>query len=30
MASVFRGRHTAEIDGSFVVSVIGMRVHRWR
>jgi hypothetical protein len=28
MASVFRGRYTAEIDGSFVVFIIGMRINR--
>ena len=26
--SIFRGRHTAQIDGSFVVFIIGMRVNR--
>jgi len=29
MASVFRGRYTAQIDGSFVVFIIGMRINRW-
>ena len=29
MAFVFRGRHTAQIDGSFVVFIIGMRINRW-
>jgi len=28
MSSVFRGRYTAEIDGSFVVFIIGMRINR--
>ncbi|GBF78165.1 hypothetical protein PA598K_06775 [Paenibacillus sp. 598K] len=35
MATIYAGRHTARIDGSFVVFIIGMRinklraVHRW-
>lgn len=35
MPSVFKGRYTAEIDGSFVVFIIGMRIntlwalHKW-
>ena len=29
MAAVFRGRFTAEIDGPFVVFIIGMRINRW-
>ena len=30
MAAVFRGRYTAELEGSFVVFLIGMgRVNRW-
>ncbi|MBA2961936.1 MULTISPECIES: DUF4188 domain-containing protein [Ramlibacter] len=35
MTAIFRGRHTAQIDGSFVVFIIGMRinklwaVHKW-
>ena len=29
MASVFRGRYTAQIDGSFVVFIIGVRINRW-
>ena len=28
MASIFRGRYTAEIDGPFVVFIIGMRINR--
>ncbi len=31
MAPVFRGRYTAQIDGSFVVFVIGMRINQvWK
>lgn len=29
MPSVFKGRYTAQIDGDFVVFLIGMRVNRW-
>jgi hypothetical protein len=28
MSSVFRGRHTAQIEGPFVVFIIGMRINR--
>ena len=29
MAFVFRGRHTAQIEGTFVVFIIGIRINRW-
>lgn len=28
MTDIFRGRYTAEIDGSFVVFIIGMQINR--
>lgn len=28
MSTVFRGRYTAQIEGSFVVFIIGMRINR--
>jgi Domain of unknown function (DUF4188) len=30
VASIFPGRFTAEIEGSFVVFLVGMRINRWR
>jgi hypothetical protein len=29
MSAIFRGRHTAHVDGAFVVFIIGFRINRW-
>jgi len=29
MSSIFRGRYTAQIDGPFVVFIIGIRINQW-